>query len=656
MSSFLVLQIYILLSFWLTISTSACITSNGCSTSSSCVVEFIENKIYGCDGVWYREGLQNAEYLCGNEYHICSSYTEAQNLGLTKDICTSTSLIPTNYFYATHQSSSGSLYCDDIGTDDIFGCASGTDGNWLFFGDSNNQVNCGPLAAALSTDSAGSGKGWIYGWEPWGEQSDQHELLHLEHRHTKTNVEGEHWEYTNNTVGGVLCCMNNVIETTLYTTTDVPIITECSGCDDSATCDVEFVLDAIYGCGGIWEEAGIENAEQLCGEGYEICHDGDIAEQMGLTKDDCYNKPKENHFYASSARSYGWGECELYNIENVSKSLGYDNVFGCGNSNEGWIKTQWVNCGSFGSQIEWDAISNEYKYGWQIRDIDDLNELKAVRHLNNMNSDQIFGGALCCKSNTIANMSNDNDNEWDIWHINKNDDSHSCKVSTGCTQTNGLVTCDIEFIPNRVYGCGGKFEDTGISNGDWICRNGYSICSTTDIVESYGLTKEMCASYPKNNHFYASYSSTLNGYTCIDDYGALNGVFGCGLDIKSNWLWTISEWIENKIPVSCGPYTAALNQYNYNTKYGWNTVIENWARDKYKIQHLSWDYGGVMCCRNLGEATYESEYYEKLTAFYSARISEIISLIITILIIIISLYQSRKRSKTHPIKRKGKKK
>eukprot|EP01084_Bolivina_argentea_P216403 367654_1 len=46
-----------------------------------------------------------------------------------------------------------------------------------------------------------------------------------------------------------------------------------------------------------------------------------------------------------------------------------------------------------------------------------------------------------------------------------------------------------------------------------------------------------------------------------------------------------------------------------------------------------------MCCRNLGESTYEPEYKSKLISFYIARTSEFFSLFITVLIIIISFIQ-----------------
>eukprot|EP01084_Bolivina_argentea_P253765 426397_1 len=376
----------------LRLSHAICNIGNGCSSSASCAVEFIDNTIYGCDGIWYKDGMQNAEYLCGNGYHVCTSYLEADNLGLTKEMCTDSSLIPKNYFYASHQSSSGALTCTDYGNDDVFGCGSGSDG-WLYFGDTNNVINCGPFGAMISTLSVGGGLGWVYGWEPWG-GSDEREMLQIEHRYKQEKM-GNDWVFTNKTVGGALCCMDTKIETTLYTTTETPVIIECDGCSVTATCDVEYVSNTIFGCGGTWEDAGIENAEYLCADGYEICHDGDIAASMGLTKDDCLNKGKVDYFYASSAHSYGDHSCENINLENSSKSLGYNDVYGCGDSNTGWIRSAWVSCGSFTSKIEYDMF-DESLYGWEIRDYDNNNELKGIKHLTKPNTNEIMGGVLCC--------------------------------------------------------------------------------------------------------------------------------------------------------------------------------------------------------------------------------------------------------------------
>ena len=129
-------------------------------------VEFVEDKVYGCSGVWYNDGIDNAEYLCGNGFHICTSHIEASNLGLTKDLCTSTSILKDNEFFVSRQSSSGYVTCDDIGTDDLFGCGSVNNDGWLYFGTQDNTVNCGPFGATLSTIS-GREHAWKYGWEPW---------------------------------------------------------------------------------------------------------------------------------------------------------------------------------------------------------------------------------------------------------------------------------------------------------------------------------------------------------------------------------------------------------------------------------------------------------------------------------------------------------
>ena len=71
-------------------------------------------------------------------------------------------------------------------------------------------------------------------------------------------------------------------------------------------------------------------------------------------------------------------------------------------------------------------------------------------------------------------------------------------------------------------------------------------------------------------------------------------------------------------------------------------------REKYFTEKAGYEYGGVMCCRNLGESTYEPEYIKNLISFYSARTSEFISLIVTIAIIALSIRQTQK------LKAKGK--
>ena len=44
---------------------------------------------------------------------------------------------------------------------------------------------------------------------------------------------------------------------------------------------VEFVENAVYGCGGQWTNPGLSNGAQLCAMGYEICTEARAVE-LGL--------------------------------------------------------------------------------------------------------------------------------------------------------------------------------------------------------------------------------------------------------------------------------------------------------------------------------------------------------------------------------------
>eukprot|EP01084_Bolivina_argentea_P021610 40148_1 len=79
------------------------------------------------------------------------------------------------------------------------------------------------------------------------------------------------------------------------------------GCSLEATCDVEFVAEAVYGCGGVWLDPGVANGEYLCGDGYTMCDDHVYASSLGLTQELCLNSTliQPNHFYASLQSSSG---------------------------------------------------------------------------------------------------------------------------------------------------------------------------------------------------------------------------------------------------------------------------------------------------------------------------------------------------------------
>eukprot|EP01084_Bolivina_argentea_P183315 316349_1 len=184
---------------------------NGCSALATCDVEFVDNAVYGCGGIWENKGIINGQYLCADGYSICPSSSDASLLGLTYESCTSSS-IPPNAFYASLQSSSGSLTCDSVGINDIFGCANPIDSDEyvFYFGSPPSAdafTNCGPLGAQLSTDCNGC---WKYGWQPWSETSSQgsDELTGTRHLYaqTETSPGSGNWYRTTENLGGVLCC------------------------------------------------------------------------------------------------------------------------------------------------------------------------------------------------------------------------------------------------------------------------------------------------------------------------------------------------------------------------------------------------------------------------------------------------------------------
>eukprot|EP01084_Bolivina_argentea_P319082 553462_1 len=132
----------------------------GCSNEATCDVEFVAEAVYGCGGEWSTPGVDNADYLCGSGYSICDDYVYASSLGLTKELCLNSTLIQPNYFYTSLQSSSGYLICDDIGSDDLFGCASyESDPDLVYISDT---IQCGPFGAQISTFQSTALQ---YGWD-----------------------------------------------------------------------------------------------------------------------------------------------------------------------------------------------------------------------------------------------------------------------------------------------------------------------------------------------------------------------------------------------------------------------------------------------------------------------------------------------------------
>ena len=120
-----------------------------------------------------------------------------------------------------------------------------------------------------------------------------------------------------------------------------------------------------------------------------------------------------------------------------------------------------------------------------------------------------------------------------------------CSTSNGCGQ---FATCDYEFVANKVYGCGGsEWDNYGVSNGEYLCGDGYTICASADRALELGLTVDLCLNASiTTDYYYASLagadSSSIESKTCID--GGVNNLFGC-TNPATSFISTSS--------INCGP-------------------------------------------------------------------------------------------------------
>eukprot|EP01084_Bolivina_argentea_P077705 140974_1 len=189
---------YLVLSSIFILSTqSTCLNGNGCSVNATCDAEFVDNTVYGCSGNWQDDGIDNdgTKDLCGIDYEVCEDPGYAEQIGLTLELCTDPNIVPANMFFASKASSGGSLFCDDEGDNDVFGCASATDDGWLYIIDSfNDTIDCGPFGAALTSDIIINGAG-KYGWKV-DQNSVDRERDTINHNMTAG--------------GGVLCCKKSI--------------------------------------------------------------------------------------------------------------------------------------------------------------------------------------------------------------------------------------------------------------------------------------------------------------------------------------------------------------------------------------------------------------------------------------------------------------
>ena len=83
--------------------------ATACADGSEDVI-FGEN-VVGCDGAWSGGGIAGGGSLCAEGWHVCTGLDEVLAGGAT-----SCDAAPAGTFYATLESSTGQIDCDDDGT------------------------------------------------------------------------------------------------------------------------------------------------------------------------------------------------------------------------------------------------------------------------------------------------------------------------------------------------------------------------------------------------------------------------------------------------------------------------------------------------------------------------------------------------------------
>eukprot|EP01084_Bolivina_argentea_P151490 264412_1 len=360
---------------------SATSVAKGCVDQSN-EVEVITDKIYGCKGT-FAGGVNAGSRLCTDGYSICSSDTQASGLGLTYDICSSTSIFTsTTEFYATLQSSQGNAVCTETGANDIWGCSNPGVSNLY-------QTPCGNLKWRIGSNIINPPQYW--GWSSTITESSTTTL---------SNIAG----------GGVLCCKEGI------------------GCQDASN-EIEVVTDKIYACAGAFS-GGMNNggAGQLCAKGYEICPSASMANNLGLTADLCSSTtifPTVDAFYGSAQSSNGDFNCA---------GAGFNDIWGCANPSSTNMYTGHA------------CVNMQYVIGNQIRpsgwNWDSWTTESSTASLSKASS----GGVLCCsveerlqvnstEYHSQCNDSDSNDNE-----------SKSYSLPFICAEICVVLTCFVTLL------------------------------------------------------------------------------------------------------------------------------------------------------------------------------------------------------------------
>ena len=194
-------------------------------------------------------------------------------------------------------------------------------------------------------------------------------------------------------------------------------------------------------------------------------------------------------------------------------------------------------------------------------------------------------------------------------------------TAPGCSRTDG---CHVEFVADAVYGCSGEWENSGVTNGDYLCADGYDICDSVEWAQELGLTYDLCMNATDFREYYYYISGIGYGSTyqeCTEN--GTSGLFGCAR--MSDYLPWLDYLYDN---TTCGPFGAYLDNDiagNGNTSgdinppawaFGWE-VWDNAANGQEDlvnyVRHIeaqayqggtTWSrvdgyyVGGLMCCAN----------------------------------------------------------
>jgi hypothetical protein len=93
--------------------------------------------------------------LCAVGWHVCDSPADVTNSAGIASACSDPAQFPAQTFFITRQSGSGSLACDNVGNNDVFGCGN--------LGTATSQASCLPINRTVGAGCSNLGNGWACG-------------------------------------------------------------------------------------------------------------------------------------------------------------------------------------------------------------------------------------------------------------------------------------------------------------------------------------------------------------------------------------------------------------------------------------------------------------------------------------------------------------